>query len=188
MDVDFQFHPWRFIIHPPKTEEEIKWLDDLITGVAMEKGYMTQKATKPLSLAYSMSDSPVGVAAWIIEKFYGWSDRSEKSFLEVFSQDELLTNIMIYLITDTFETASWIYYGRREEGGRVLSKIGKRVEVPTACAVFPKELLPWPPKSYADRLFNIVQWTNMPSGGHFAAMEEPQLLTKDITKFSKRFR
>ena len=106
----------------------------------------------------------------------------------MFSQDELLTNIMIYLITDTFETASWIYYGRREEGGRVLSKIGKRVEVPTACAVFPKELLPWPPKSYADRLFNIVQWTNMPSGGHFAAMEEPQLLTKDITKFSKRFR
>ena len=173
---------------PPKTEEEIKWLDDLIAGVAMEKGYMTQKATKPLSLAYSMSDSSVGVAAWIIEKFYGWSDRSEKSFLEVFSQDELLTNIMIYLITDTFETASWIYYGRREEGGRVLSKIGKRVEVPTACAVFPKELLPWPPKSYADRLFNIVQWTNMPSGGHFAAMEEPQLLTKDITKFSKRFR
>ena len=124
---------------------------------------MTQQATKPLTLAYAMSDSPVGVAAWIIEKFYGWSDLKQRDFLEVFSKDELITNVMIYLVTNSFETASWIYYGRRKlEGGRVMSPEGKRVEVPTACAVFPKELLPWPPRPYVERLYNVAQWTEMP--------------------------
>ena len=92
---------------------------------------------------------------------------------------------MIYIVTRTFNTASWIYYGRREEGGRVLSPEGKRVEVPTACAVFPRELLAWPPRSYAERIYNITQWTEMPRGGHFAAMEQPDLLIEDIRKFAR---
>ena len=80
-------------------------------------------------------------------------------------------------------TASWIYYGRREEGGRLLSPEGKRVEVPTGCALFPAELLAWPPRSYAERIYNVTQWTEMPRGGHFAAMEQPDLLIQDIRKF-----
>ena len=103
----------------------------------------------------------------------------------VYTKDQLLTNIMVYIVTRTFNTASWIYYGRREEGGRVFSPEGKRVEVPTGCALFPAELLAWPPRSYAERIYNITQWTEMPRGGHFAAMEQPDLLVADIRKFAR---
>ncbi|MGB3179600.1 MAG: epoxide hydrolase, partial [Albidovulum sp.] len=119
------------------------------------------------------------------EKFHDWSDVATGDIEAAHSKDELLTNIMIYITTKTFNTASWIYYGRREEGGRILSPEGKRVEVPTGCAVFPAEMLNWPPKSYAERIYNIQQWTEMPRGGHFAAMEEPEMLLEDIRKFAR---
>ncbi len=106
----------------------------------------------------------------------------------VYSKDELLTNIMIYITTRTFNSASWIYYGRREEGGRILSPEGHRVEVPTGCAIFPAEMLNWPPRSYAERIYNIQHWTEMPRGGHFAAMEEPEMLLNDIRKFARTLR
>lgn len=130
-------------------------------------------------------DSPVGVAAWLIEKFNSWSDIENDNIESVYSKDELLTNIMIYLVTGSFNTASWIYYGRREEGGRILSPEGKRVEVPTGCALFPEELLSWPPRSYVDRLYNVTQWTEMPKGGHFAAMGQPENLIDDIRSFAR---
>lgn len=95
---------------------------------------------------------------------------------------------MVYIATRSFDTASWIYYGRREEGGRILSPEGKRVEVPTACALFPAEMLAWPPRSYAERLYNVRHWTEMPRGGHFAALEEPELLVEDIRAFARRLR
>jgi len=130
-----------------------------------------------------MMDSPVGVAAWILEKMQGWSDTVGDDVESVYTKDQLLSNIMVYIVTRTFNTASWIYYGRREEGGRLLSSTGNRVEVPTGCALFPKELLAWPPRSYVERIYNVTQWTEMPRGGHFAAMEEPNLLIQDIRKF-----
>ena len=132
-----------------------------------------------------MMDSPVGIAAWLIEKFHDWSDVSVGELEKVHSKDTLLANIMVYIATRTFNSASWVYYGRREEGGRILSPEGKRVEVPTGCAVFPKEMLRWPPKSYAERIYNITHWTEMPRGGHFAAMEEPEMLLNDIRKFAR---
>ena len=92
---------------------------------------------------------------------------------------------MIYVVTRTFNTASWIYYGRREEGGRVLSPQGHRVEVPTGCALFPRELLSWPPRSYVERVYNVTQWTEFERGGHFAAMEQPQWLIDDIRTFAR---
>ncbi len=104
------------------------------------------------------------------------------------SKDDLLTNIMVYLVTGTFNTASWICYGRREEGGRVLSPQGKRVEVPMACALFPARLLAWPPRSYVKRVYNVQRWTEMPRGGHFAALEQPGLLMKDIRAFARTLR
>ena len=154
----------------------------------MEDGYRTQQATKPQTLSYAMMDSPVGVAAWIIEKFNSWSDTVGDDIESVYTKDELLTNIMVYLVTKTFNTASWIYYGRREEGGRVLSSDGHRVEVPTAAALFPAELLSWPPRSYAERVYNITRWTEMPRGGHFAALEQPTLLVDDIRTFARTLR
>jgi len=172
----------------PRTAEELAWADEFDRQQIMEDGYRTQQATKPQTLSYAMMDSPVGIAAWIIEKFHSWSDISGDDLDSVHTKDWLLTNIMIYLVTGTFNTASWIYYGRREEGGRVLSASGKRVEVPTAAALFPAEMLAWPPRSYVDRLYNITQWTEMPCGGHFAALEQPELLVKDIRNFARTLR
>ena len=171
--------------HPdgPQGAEEEAWAERFEQEQEMENGYRTQQATKPQTLSYAMMDSPVGIAAWLIEKFNSWSDTVGDDIESAHSKDELLTNIMIYVVTGTFNSASWIYYGRREEGGRVLSSQGKRVEVPTACALFPKELLAWPPRSYAERIYNIKRWTEMPRGGHFGAMEEPQLLIADIQAF-----
>jgi hypothetical protein len=132
-----------------------------------------------------MMDSPVGVAAWIIEKMRGWSDIKNGDIESVYSKDILLSNIMVYLVTKTFNTASWIYYGRREEGGRFLPKDHLPLKVPTAIAKFPKEYLEWAPKSYVERIYNVQQWTEMLAGGHFAALEQPDLLIKDIKKFAK---
>lgn len=167
----------------PKGVEEELWASMFEEDQIPENGYRILQATKPQTLSYGMMDSPVGIAAWIIEKFYSWSDNKRGDIETVFSKDVLLTNIMIYIITKTFNTASWIYYGREEEGGRVLSKKGKRVEVPTACALFPAEMSSWPPRSYVDRVYNVRQWTEMPSGGHFAAMEQPKFLIEDLRNF-----
>ncbi len=171
--------------HPdgPQTDEERQWSDQFDQDQLMQDGYRTQQATKPQTLSYGMMDSPVGVAAWIIEKFNAWSDTVGDDIESAHSKDEMLTNIMVYITTRTFNTASWIYYGRREEGGRIFSPEGHRVEVPTACALFPKEMLAWPPRSYVDRLYNVQRWTTMPRGGHFGAMEEPELFLNDLRAF-----
>ncbi len=172
----------------PRGPDEERWAAEFRRQQLMEDGYRTIQATKPQTLSYAMMDSPVGVAAWIIEKFNSWSDTEGDDIESVYTKDVLLTNIMVYLVTRTFNTASWIYYGRREEGGRVLSAQGERVEVPTAAALFPAEFLAWPPRSYAERVYNIVRWTEMPRGGHFAALEQPALLIDDIRAFARTLR
>ncbi len=172
----------------PQTNEEKAWADQFRRDQIMQDGYRTQQATKPQTLSYAMMDSPVGVAAWLVEKFHGWSDIDGDNVESIYTKDDLLTAVMIYVTTRCFNTASWIYYGRREEGGRVLSPEGKRVEVPTACALFPAEMLAWPPRSYVDRIYNVTQWSEMPKGGHFAAMEQPDLLVEDVRKFAQTLR
>ena len=176
--------------HPdgPHGPEEEAWAVQFEHDQLLENGYRTQQATKPQTLSYAMMDSPVGVAAWIIEKFNSWSDTDGDNIESAHTKDSLLTNIMVYLVTKTFNTASWIYYGRREEGGRLLSTDNRRVEVPTAAALFPAELLAWPPRSYVERLYNITHWSEMPRGGHFAALEEPELLIDDIRAFARALR
>ena len=176
--------------HPdgPQTKEEKDWETKFEKDQLMQDGYRTQQATKPQTLSYGMMDSPVGVAAWIIEKFYFWSDLKNNDIESVYSKDTLLANIMVYIITKTFNSASWIYYGRREEGGRFLPKNCHRIEVPTAAALFPAEMLAWPPRSYAERMYNIKRWTKMPKGGHFAALEQPDLLVDDIRAFARSLR
>jgi len=176
--------------HPdgPQGPDEEKWAAQFDIDQIMQNGYRTQQATKPQTLGFAMMDSPVGVAAWIIEKFNAWSDTQGDDVESAHARDELLTNIMIYLVTGTFSTATWIYFGRREEGGRVLSPEGRRVEVPTGCALFPKEILAWPPRSYVERIYNVAHWTEMPRGGHFGAMEEPELLIDDVRAFVRKLR
>ena len=176
--------------HPdgPHGPEEEAWAVQFERDQLLENGYRTQQATKPQTLSYAMMDSPVGVAAWIIEKFNSWSDTDGDNIESAHTKDSLLKNIMVYLVTKTFNTASWIYYGRREEGGRLLSTDNRRVEVPTAAALFPAELIAWPPRSYVERLYNITHWSEMPRGGHFAALEEPELLIDDIRAFARTLR
>ncbi|MDA7478220.1 epoxide hydrolase [Candidatus Pelagibacter ubique] len=176
--------------HPdgPQTKQEKEWQQRFNQDQIMQDGYRTQQATKPQTLSYGMMDSPVGIAAWIIEKMYSWSDLKDNNIESVYSKDTLLANIMVYVVTKTFNTATWIYYGRREEGGRFFPKDFKKMEIPTAAAIFPAEMSEWPPKSYVDRMFNITQWTEMPRGGHFAALEEPDLLVNDLVKFSRTVR
>ena len=176
--------------HPdgPQTKEEKDWETKFEKDQLMQDGYRTQQATKPQTLSYGMMDSPVGIAAWIIEKFYFWSDLKNNDIESVYSKDTLLANIMIYIITKTFNSASWIYYGRREEGGRFLPKDFHHIEIPTAVALFPAEMLSWPPRSYAERMYNIKRWAKMPKGGHFAALEQPKLLIDDIRAFARTLR
>ena len=176
--------------HPngPQSKEEQEWQDRFDKDQIMQDGYRTQQATKPQTLSYGMMDSPVGVAAWIIEKMYSWSDLKNGDIESVYSKDTLLTNIMLYIVTKTFNTATWIYYGRREEGGRFFPNDFKKIKVPTAVAIFPAEMSEWPPKSYVERIFNLKQWTVMPRGGHFPALEEPELLIKDIQEFFKKIK
>lgn len=176
--------------HPdgPQGAEEQAWAEQFERDQEMENGYRTQQATRPQTLSYAMMDSPVGIAAWIIEKFNSWSDTVGDDIESAHTKDELLTNIMIYVVTKTFNTASWIYYGRREEGGRIFSDTGERVEVPTACALFPKEMSAWPPRSYVERMYNVQHWTKMPRGGHFGAFEEPELTVDDIRAFARSLR
>ena len=176
--------------HPdgPQSDDEKNWQTRFDKDQIMQDGYRTQQATKPQTLSYGMMDSPVGIAAWIIEKMHAWSDLKNDKIESVYSKDELLANIMIYVLTKTFDTATWIYYGRREEGGRFFPKNFKKIEIPTAAAIFPAEMSEWPPKSYVERIFNIKQWTEMPAGGHFAALEKPDLLVNDVRKFLRNLK
>ena len=109
--------------HPdgPQTPEEWNWQARLDEEQIMQDGYRTQQATRPQTLSYAMMDSPVGIAAWLIEKFHDWSDVAVADVEKAHSKDNLLTNIMVYIATRTFNSASWIYYGQREEGCRILS-------------------------------------------------------------------
>lgn len=168
----------------PQTEEEKEWDKKLVTEQIMNDGYRTQQATKPQSLSYGMTDSPVGIAAWLLDKFMHWSDVKNDDIETAHTKDDLLTNIMVYVVTKSFNSSTWIYYGRREEGGRYLiTEPNKKVEVPTGCALFPAEMMSWPPKTYFDRMYNITRWTKMPKGGHFAAMEVPEIWLEEIRAF-----
>ena len=161
------------------SEAEKVFLGDLERFRQQETGYQWIQGTKPQTLAYALNDSPAGLAAWIVEKFRTWSDCAghvERRF----SRDQLLTNIMIYWITETINSSTRLYYEARHHPWRL--KPDTRIETPTAVANFPAELMR-PPRSWAERAYNVVRWTVMPSGGHFAAMEEPALLANDIATF-----
>ena len=146
-------------------------------------GYAAIQSTRPQTLAFGLNDSPAGLAAWIVDLFRSWSDCGgdvERSF----TKDELLTNITIYWATETISSACRLYY----EAMRV-SPHGenRRVETPTGVAIFPKDLVP-APREFAERFFNIQRWTEMPHGGHFAALEEPERLADDIRAFFRPLR
>ena len=168
--------------HP--TPEERAYLDDLATWLREETGYQWIQGTKPQTLAFGLTDSPAGLAAWIVEKFRTWSDCGG-DVERRFSKDELLTNITLYWVTEAINSSFWPYYARYHAPWPIAD--GQRVEVPTAYAAFPKEIVR-PPRSWAERVYNIRRWTVMPAGGHFAALEEPQALVDDLRAFFRDLR
>jgi pimeloyl-ACP methyl ester carboxylesterase len=159
--------------------ESKKFLERMKEFRDEETGYQQIQGTKPQTLAYGLNDSPAGLAAWIVEKFHTWGDC--KGELESrFNKDQLLTNITIYWVTQSINSSTRLYYEQRHSAYRLGP--GERVEPPTGIALFPAELIR-PPRSYAEKAYNIKRWTVMPRGGHFAAMEEPKLLAEDIRAF-----
>ncbi len=159
-------------------EEELRRSRERRAAFTGETGYSQIQGTKPQTLGYGLNDSPVGLAAWIVEKFRTWSD-CDGDVESKYTKDELLTNVMVYWTTQTITSSARLYY----EAGHVFhADAGGRIETPTGCAIFPKELT-IPPRKWAEASFNIVHWTEMPSGGHFAAMEEPELLVQDLRAF-----
>jgi microsomal epoxide hydrolase len=151
---------------------------------AEETGYQWIQGTKPQTLSYGLTDSPAGLAAWIVEKFRTWSD-CDGDVDRRFGRDVLLTNIMLYWVTGAIGSSFWPYYDRFHRGWPIPE--GKRIPVPAAYAEFPREIL-HPPRRLAERLYDIRRWTTMPAGGHFAALEEPELLAADIRAFFRDLR
>jgi microsomal epoxide hydrolase len=144
-----------------------------------ESAYAMLQSTKPQTLAYGLNDSPAGLAAWIVEKFRAWSDCSG-DIEQRFSKDELLNNIMIYWVTETISSSTRLYYEDSHTAPQL--KQGQYIEVPAGVATFPKDLT-LPPRELGERFLRVERWTEMPRGGHFAALEEPELLVDDMRVF-----
>lgn len=162
-----------------------------------ETAYMQLQGTKPQTLGHALNDSPAGLASWIVEKFRTWSDCGgdiEKRF----TKDQLLTNITLYWVTETINSSMRLYYETMHSpllrsafeetaGGSGGGGSALRVAVPTGVASFPGEIYR-PPRAWAEKSYNITHWTDMPEGGHFAAMEVPELLVRDVRAFCRKIR
>jgi len=164
------------------THEEIQFEIDRADWYAREGAYAHMHSTKALTLAHALNDSPVGLCAWIVEKFFGWSD-CNGNIESVFTKEQLLANVTLYWVTETIHSSIRLY----NENAKIKFQFSKDdfVKVPVGIARFPFED-PFPPRKYIERGFNIQHWTDMPAGGHFAAMEQPELLSKDIREFFKK--
>ena len=179
----------RDITFPPEVPNpspaEGRFLGSVGMWFFQEGAYAALQTTKPQTISYALSDSPVGLAGWIIEKFRAWSDcdgEIEKSY----TKDELLTNLMIYWVTGTISSSARLYHEDAFQSAPQLS-VGQYIEVPAGVATFPKDLT-YPPRELGERFLRVVRWTEMPRGGHFAALEEPELYAKDVQAFVSELR
>jgi pimeloyl-ACP methyl ester carboxylesterase len=163
----------------PATDEERDWQRRAARAEYELGAYSHLHQTRPASLAYAMHDNPVAQAAWILERFYEWSDRSERTFEQIFTKQRLLTNLLIYLMNDAFTSATYFYLGGREEDVRKIPQ-GRTVEVPTAVTFYPEPRTPSAPRSWVEKGYALWRWRVAEKGGHFAAMEVPPFFTADL--------
>ncbi|HEY6344527.1 MAG TPA: epoxide hydrolase [Bryobacteraceae bacterium] len=167
-----------------QTEEERAWVRQAAAYRQAELDYFGEQSRKPQTVSFVLSDSPLGLAAWIVEKFKVWSDSAD-GIEHAFSKDQLLTNVMLYLVSGTTGSAVWIYRGNADEQGAFRGKI----QVPTGVAAFPKEMpIFLPPRRFLEQDFNLIHSTQMPRGGHFACLEQPQLFVEDVRAFFRKIR
>ena len=169
---------------PPNTEE-LAWLAASEKRRDGEAAYQQIQGTKPQSLAYGLTDSPAGLAAWVVEKFKTWSDCGD-DIESSYSKDQLLENIMLYWVTGTINSAMRFYYECIGPNAAPQDDWAF-VTVPTAHARFPAEIRPTP-RAWAEQMYNIVRWTKLPKGGHFAAFEQPDLFVEDLREFCRDYR
>lgn len=135
-----------------------------------EGAYLQLQSTKPMTAAYGLADSPAGLAGWIVEKLRSWSDGFP------FSRDEILTHVTLYWVNNTIGSSFGPYVEREATAPH------GRVPVPAAISQFPADLL-HAPRSYAERFLGVRQWREHPRGGHFAALEAPDLFAADLHDF-----
>lgn len=168
---------------PPVSDEESTWIKQMRTWWAGEEGYRSIQSTKPMALAYAVMDSPAGLAGWLADKYYRLGDTDKSHTWEGmearFPMETILTQLSIYWFTGTINSANTLYKAGPAEGSALL-KPGQKVTVPTAYSEYPMDTLPITPKSWAERSYNLKQFKVMEKGGHFAAMEEPELFSDDI--------
>ena len=168
----------------PVTDAEQALIAQRDKWFADEGGYNHIQGTKPQTLAYGLNDSPVGLAAWIVEKYRTWSDCGgdvEKSY----TKDELLTIVTIYWVTQTISSSTRMYF-ENQKNLWAMEK-DQKVPAPAGMAMFPQEISK-PPREWGERAYDVRRWTEMHSGGHFAALEEPQLLAEEVRAFFRDFR
>lgn len=160
--------------------------DMAASGVFMNEGsaYQQIQGKNPQTLGYGLTDSPVGLAGWIVEKFHHWTHHPDGDLETAVTRDQILTNLTIYWATRTINSSVRLYFESQKSG---LFPPFERVEVPTGCAIFPGEIIKMP-RSWAENLYNVTHWSRFDQGGHFAALEEPDLLVPDIRDFFRTVR
>jgi pimeloyl-ACP methyl ester carboxylesterase len=149
-----------------------------------ESGYANLQSTKPQTLGVGLNDSPAGLLAWIVEKFRAWSDCDGQPE-RVFSRDQLITNVMLYWVTQTITSSTRLYWELQHSGPG--ERAPEFVAVPTGIARYPKEPIRFP-RAWVERRYNVTHWVDMPRGGHFAAMEQPELFVQDLRSFFRTVR
>lgn len=169
------------------TEADLERFGAAATRIAGGTGYMDIQGTKPHTLGHAQADSPVGLAAWIIEKFHAWCDIDDGDLESVFTKDQLLDNIMFYWLTNTATSAARLYCESLRAGTSAVDPWPGRINVPTGHAVYPLELLQTP-RAWADRRYDIVYWSEQDRGGHFAPYEQPEPFVADLRRFGQQFR
>jgi epoxide hydrolase len=166
-------------VEGPITEQEQTDLDDVVAFVKFGSAYQVIQGRSPQTLAYGLSDSPAGLAGWIIEKFDRWTDH-DGDLEQAVARERLLDNLTVYWVTNTINSSMRLY--AEAQRANDFGALRTRVEVPTGLAVFPKEMFRYP-RAWLDKAFNLIRYTRMPRGGHFAAMEEPDLFVSDVRAF-----
>jgi epoxide hydrolase len=176
---------------PPEAEqsgEEKAWSKRTAEFSATERDYFGEQQHKPQTIGFSLADSPLGTAAWIVEKLKGWSD-SDREGEPAFSMDQVLTDVMIYLVTDSIDTSAWFYRGFVDDRPTPGTGTPSRIPVPTAKVSLPKESPGLdPPQSLIARNYNLVRYTRLPRGGHFAFWEQPAAMVADVREFFRTLR
>ncbi len=177
----------RFVAGAATAPDEQKWLAGFRDRFEDDGAYFRLQTSRPLTAGYLLADNPVGLLAWMLEKFAAWGDPAEGERSALYQTpahaDRLIRNVMLYLVSNSVATSIWIYRGLTTEGPPGYPE-GRRVEVPVAIAATRDPVFQVPPRSLVEKAYNVTRWTELPRGGHFPGYDVPDLLSDDIAGFA----